>query len=442
MKPTLPTHATLYATGWFVGGLMMGAVVGRAILDRLSGPYDDLAPLARVVATVEAEYLEPMSRRELVDAAIHGVLDRLDEQSRWLGPRQLQALRDDAEGATTTLGIEVEAHADGVAVTRVLEGSPASEHGLTTGDRILEVDGRTLAGMALPEVRRHLDAGDSARARLTVLRDGWSNPRTIETERDRLPRRVVASDTLPGGVIYTRLTQFQDGAARDLDAEVRRLGDQLGGLDQVSGVILDLRDNPGGLLSEAVAVSDLFLDEGIIVRTQGRPGSWSREEHWASVGGLPAGLPIAVLVNGNSASASEIVAGAIQDTGRGMLVGQPTYGKGTVQKVYVPDRNREAALKLTVGRYTTPSGRPVAPKEGRVPDLLVTIPTPPGPVAQLRQHLDGLGLSTRTEEHLSVLVSRLPEDPPVRAETPWSVPLPERLLADPQLEVAWRLFTP
>lgn len=442
MKPILPNHATLLATGWFVGGLLTGAIVGRTLVDRLSRPYDDLAPLARVVGTVEAEYVEPLSRGELVDAAIHGVLDRLDDQSRWLGPQQLQALRDDAEGATTSLGIEVEPHADGVAVTKVVEGSPASAHGLTTGDRILEVDGNTLAGMALTEVQRRLDRGEGRRARLTVLREGWTNPRTIETERDRLPRRVVSGAVLPHHVMYVRLAQFQDGAARELESEVRALAERLGGFEATPGLLLDLRDNPGGLLTEAVAVCDLFLDEGVIVRTQGRPSSsWSNEEHRATRGGLPATLPVVVLVNGMSASASEIVAGAFQDTGRGMLVGQSTYGKGTVQKVYVPDRGRNVALKLTVGRYTTPSGQPVAPEAGRVPDVIVGYPTAPGPVAQLRRELEDLDLETDIENRLLPLLSNLPEDPTMRPDVPWDLPPEDRLGQDPQLAAAWKLLT-
>ncbi|MEN0062913.1 MAG: S41 family peptidase [Myxococcota bacterium] len=442
MSRVLPTYATLFTTGWFVGGLLAGALAGRALLERWSGPYDDLAPLARVVGTVEAEYIEPIERDALVEAAIHGVLDRLDPQSRWLGPKQLRALRDDAEGTTSSLGIEVKPHKDGVAVTRVVEGSPASEKGLTTGDRILEVDGRTLAGMALTDVQRHLDDGTSPRARLTVLRDGWANPRTIETERDRLPRNVVTTSVLDQQVIYARLIQFQDGSANELYAALVGQARHLGGFDKTTGVVLDLRDNPGGLLSEAVAVTDLFLDEGVIVRTQGRAGAWNEEVHSATQGGIPAGVPVVVLVNGMSASASEIVAGAFQDTGRGVLVGQPTYGKGTVQKVYVPDRNEDAAIKLTVGRYTTPSGQPVAPKEGRVPDYLVAYPTPPGPVTRLMSELRQLDLDPDATHELTAIVATLPEDPEVRPIIDWDAPVAQRLRTDPQLQAAWRLLTP
>lgn len=441
VKPILPTHATLLATGWFVGGLLAGAMVGRTVVRELASPYDDLAPLARVVGTVESEYLEPLPREMLVDAAIHGVLDRLDPQSRWLDPQQLQALRDDAEGATSSLGIEIEADEDGVAVTRVVEGSPASLEGLTTGDRILEVDGRTLAGMALSDVQRRLDGGDGSSARLTVFREGWTNPRTIEANRDRLPRRVVSGSVLDGSVLYARLTQFQDGSASELHAEITALAQRIGGFERTTGLILDLRDNPGGLLTEAVAVADLFLDDGIIVRTQGRRESWTQETHHASRGGLPEDLLVVCLVNGMSASASEIVAGAFQDTGRGVLVGEPTYGKGTVQKVYVPDRRRESALKLTVGRYTTPSGQPVAPKEGRTPDYIVEYPTPPGPVTRLEERLAQLAVDSDTAEHLSTLVASLPEDPPSRAEIRWDEPAERRLATDPQLRTAWRLLT-
>ncbi len=441
MRPIVPTHATLYATAWFVSGLLAGSIVGRTIVHDLARPYHDLAPLARVVGTVEAEYLEPLERAVLVDAAIQGVLDRLDPQSRWLGPRQLQALRDDAEGATTTLGIQVEPRENGVEVTRVLEGSPASQEGLTTGDRILEVDGQTLAGMTLTDVQRRLDEGEGSRARLTVLRAGWTGPRTIEAERDRLHRQVVTGATLQRGVVYVRLAQFQEGAARDLEAGIAELVGELGGWDHAAGLIVDLRDNPGGLLSEAVGVADLFLDEGLIVSTEGRTGSFDREAHHATRGGLPPEVPVAILVNGMSASASEIVAGAFQDTGRGVLVGEPTYGKGTVQKVYVPDEHRQSALKLTVGRYTTPSGQPVATKEGRIPDYIVAYPTPPGPVAQIEKAVTALELDPDTRNSLGALIASLPEDPRPRAEIPWEAPIHARFAEDPQLRAAWRLLT-
>jgi len=434
------THATLFAASWFVAGLIAGAMMGRLVIDELARPWDDLTPLARVVGTVEAEYLDPIPRQTLVDAAIEGVMDRLDPQSRWLGPEQLQDLRDDAEGATRSLGIEVKPEADGFAVTRVVEGSPASIEGLAEGDRILEVDGHTLAGMSLRDVERQLDDGEGPQARLTVLREGWAVPRTIETARDRLPRRVVTGDVLEGGVLYARLTQFQEGAGRELHEELVALGERVGGFDRATGLVLDLRDNPGGLLSEAVAVADLFLDDGVIVRTQGRAGSLKEEVHHATPGGLPSDLPVVLLVNGMSASASEIVAGAFQDTGRGVLVGEKTYGKGTVQKVYVPDQRRESALKLTVGRYTTPSGQPVAPKEGRTPDYIVAYPAAEGPLRQLEGAIAELDIDDATSQTLSTLLASLPPEAPSRAEIEWDAPPAERLARDPQLRTAWSLL--
>jgi len=441
VKAVPHSSATLLATIWFVGGLLAGAAVGRLVISEVSRPYEGLAPLIHVVGTVESEYLEPIPRETLVDAAIHGVLDRLDAQSSWLEPHQLQALRDDTEGATPSLGIEIEAHADGVSVTRVIDGSPARLQGLATGDRILEIDGQALAGMALPDVMRHLEQGIGTSATLTLYRDGWAHPRTIEAARDRLPRRVVSGGVLEDSVIYVRLVQFQAGAAEELHEKVKALGQLIGGLSNATGLILDLRDNPGGLLTEAVEVADLFLDEGVIVKTQGRQGSWPQEAHHATVGGLPTDLPVVVMTNRMSASASEIVAGAFQDTGRGALVGETTYGKGTVQKIFVADRRPDFALKLTVGRYTTPSGQPVAPKEGRTPDYIVTFPRAAGPMDRLAEELAALELDPEKSQTLTALLATLPSAPPNRTEIPWDAPLEERFTTDPQLSAAWNLLT-
>ncbi|MEQ1505570.1 MAG: S41 family peptidase [Myxococcota bacterium] len=429
------SHATLVATGLFVGGLLCGALAGRAAVARAQDPYAHLDLFARVLTTIQQDYVDPLPTEVLVEAAIRGMIEELDNQSRWLDAEQLQDLRDDAEGTTTGLGIEVAPSDNGVEIVRVLPDSPAQRDGLAEGDRILSVDGTTLAGLDLGTIRRQFSGTRGESTELTVLRSGWEQPRTIATIRDKVHRECVSGAVLPGGLVYTRITQFQEGTAADLYAEVEHLvGDR--GLDALDGLIVDLRDNPGGLLTEAVAVSDLFLDDGVIVSTRGREGG-EEEVHRATVGGFPAALPVVVLINGMSASASEIVAGALQDTSRGVLVGERSYGKGTVQQVYLHATPDDAALKLTVGRYYTPSGAPVAAAEGRLPDVVVAYPRPPTSLDDLRTRIGGLTIDDAERSELLRLVEAAADEPELRrAQIPWDDPLERRLATDPQLRAA------
>jgi carboxyl-terminal processing protease len=444
-----PTYATLFASALFTGGLMCGALAGRAAVARAQDPYVHLDLFARILTTIQHDYVEEIPPEVLVSAAIRGMVGELDSQSRWLDPGQLQELRDDATGQTVGLGIEVGSTDEGVEIVSVMPDSPASRDGLAEGDQVLAIDGQQLEGLELEEIRKRFAGERGAPTELTVLRSGWSEPRTISTVRDKVHRESVSGHLLQSrSVVYVRLSQFQEGSSADLQAEVEHLAASVGGVDELSGLVLDLRDNPGGLLSEAVAISDLFLDEGVIVSTRSRGGARGEEEVLrASLGGFPTSLPLVVLVNGMSASASEIVAGAIQDTKRGLLVGERTYGKGTVQQVYLhaisplePERTDEAALKLTVGRYFTPSGAPVAAEEGRTPDHEVPFPRHPSTVDQLRARLQSAALPDPERAELLALVDALPVPPAGRAQIPWDAPFDKRLHSDPQLVAALELL--
>lgn len=441
MQRESPSHATLFATGLFVGGLLCGALAGRAAVARAQDPYAHLDLFARVLTTIQQDYVEPIPTEVLVGAAIHGMVDELDNQSRWLDSDQLQDLRDDAEGTTTGLGIEVLPSERGVEIVSVLPDSPAQRDGLAEGDRILEVDGEALAGLDLGQIRERFEGGRGEPTELTILRQGWEGPRTISTVRDRVHRDSVSSQLLPGRIAYVRLTQFQEGSSDDLYAEVEHLAKPSGGLDTLGGLVVDLRDNPGGLLSEAVAVSDLFLDEGVIVSTRGRDGA-AEEVHRATMGGFPSDLAVVLLINGMSASASEIVAGALQDTHRAELVGERSYGKGTVQQVYLHATPEDAALKLTVGRYYTPSGAPVAAAEGRMPDHEVPYPRVPTAVDTLRDRIGALAIAPTEQAELLALLAQVDPPTPPRARIPWDEPVTERIASDPQLTRALALLKP
>jgi carboxyl-terminal processing protease len=264
---------------------------------------------------------------------------------------------------------------------------------------------------------------------LTVVRMGWDTPRDVRTVRDRIKLELVRVEAFGTGMGYARLVQFHDNAAKDLHAKVRGL---YGG-EAPRGLILDLRDNPGGLLDEAVAVADLFLDEGPIVETRSR--TEGHTVHEATAGGFPAEMPIVVLVNGQSASAAEIVAAALQDTKRARLVGTRTYGKGSVQTIY--ENRDESALKLTIGRYFTPSGQPVAPREGRQPEYVVTLPGGPDPADQLRQRLtEAVGDEAARAELLGLLDGVSPPHAREEGAVSWTGTVAERVDRDPQLRTA------
>ncbi|MCB9662656.1 MAG: PDZ domain-containing protein [Alphaproteobacteria bacterium] len=267
-------------------------------------------------------------------------------------PEAYRDLQRETHGAYTGLGVEVRLTDEGPRVTRVLPGSPASRDGITVGDLILEVDGQRLEASEMEEVNRALLGPRGQPARLQVRRAGDGSDHTIQTVRDRVEAPNVDVDALAPGIAYARMVQFREGAAADLERQLARHVAE----GPVEALVLDLRDNPGGLLTEAVATADLFLSEGPIVSTTGRVEG-ERRAFEATPDSL--GVPVVVLVNGRSASAAEIVAAALQDTRAGRLVGTRTYGKGSIQTVF--EHRDGSALKLTVGRYLTPSGTPVAP---------------------------------------------------------------------------------
>ena len=448
MEADSPSRGAIVVSGLVMTGMICGAIAGQAALARAHDPYAHLDLFARVFTTVQTEYVDDVPPALLVEGAIAGMLDTLDAQSRWLSAQQLQELQDDAAGTTTGIGVTVRRTLDGIEVVEVLPDSPARRDGVAPGDRIVAIDGTPLASVTSRELPALFEGLDGQATSLTILRPGDDAPVVITTVRAAVEHPAVEADRV-GSLIYARIDHFQAGVGADLEDLVLARDPST-----AKGLVLDLRDNPGGLLSEAVAVSDLFLDDGLIVATQARPSaSLDAEEHYATAGGFPADLPVVVLVNGLSASASEIVASALQDTQRARLVGETTYGKGSVQKVYThldpSTADGEAALKLTVGWYTTPSGQPVAAREGRAPDVEVVFPRRPGPKQRVLDAIAALeadlvdppspALAARMAE-LTALAEALPDDPRYRADLPWDLPLEKRLEADPQLRKAVELL--
>ncbi len=399
-------------------------------MERAVGPYRNLARFAKMLEVIEADYVEPRSRQQLLDAAVAGMVRELDPHSRWMSAEAVRELEADADGNAIGFGIDVGLQDDGVVVLDVLPGSPAARQGLQKGDRILSIDGVGLKGLDLDAIERHFQGARGEEADLEVLRPGWSQPIQLSTPRDSIRIPAIEAALLPGDVMYVRVVDFQRHCAEELARAVADL--QARARLPWRGLLLDLRDNTGGLLDEAVAVTDLFLEDGPIVSVRGRHRPPQRYD--ATPGAFPASMPVLVLVDGFTASASEIVAGALQERGRARLVGTRTYGKGSVQQLY---RNPDgSALKLTVARYHLPSGAPIRPREGLEPDIPVRALDPASVRDRLRTALQTLDLQPTDRRELLALVDALDERPARMRRQVWTLPVEARVEADPVVATA------
>lgn len=398
-----------------LGGYLVAATLGAAMavaavpFARANGPTGDpeqaspfanLGIFARALAHVEVSYVEPVDTERLVHGAIRGMLASLDPHTTYLDPDEFAMLRSDAEGRFAGIGVEVGVRDGWLIVLGVLPESPAERAGLLPGDRFLVIEDRDARDMRLSDAIRLMRGEVGTPVRVTLRREGEAADVRVELRRGYVEVDAVTSLLLPDGVLYVRLYTFADNTTPDLRAAIdAALRERPEGL---TGLVLDLRNNGGGLLHQAVLVSDEFLDAGVIVTTRGRGGALLQESTAHSAGTRPR-WPMVVLVNGLTASASEIVAGALRDHQRALIVGTRTFGKGSVQHVIeLPDGS---AMKLTVARYYTPSGRSIQ-AEGIAPDIEVA--QVPSSVLRLvgassfserslEGHLDGQGPATPAE---------------------------------------------
>lgn len=349
--------------------LMARSVTADTVLDAQAQsqgvPITELRVFAEVMERIRAAYIEEVDDRTLLEAAIRGMLYELDPHSSYLTPTEFDDLQVNTSGEFGGLGIEVTMENGFVKVVTPIDDTPASKAGLRAGDLIMKIDSTFVKGLSLEQAINLLRGEVGSTVELTILSQGNDKPRTVSLVRDRIRIQSVRSRELEPGYGYLRITQFQSQSGRDAAKAINKLME--GG--KLNGLVLDLRNNPGGVLGAAVQISDLFLEEGLVVYTQGRDPA-SRVNYAATPGDLLNGLPLVVLVNGGSASASEIVAGALQDHGRAIILGQRTFGKGSVQSVL--PLHGERALKLTTARYYTPNGRSIQ-AEGIVPDIIAEV---------------------------------------------------------------------
>lgn len=325
--------------------------------------YKNLELLTEVLRQIEKNYVEPQDSRKLVQGAIKGMVQSLDPHSTFLSKDEHQELLSETKGSFSGIGIEITVRDNVLTVVSPIEGTPAYKAGFQAGDKIIKIDGKLAADMTLPEAVKSIRGEKGTKVTLTVMREGVDKPLEFTVTRDVIPIKSVRSTLLSPKIAYVRISNFQSKTTVDLSAELEKLETGRG----LEGIILDLRNNPGGLLSQAIDVADLFLDSGVIVSTKGRESSQDMKAT-AHKKKTDRNYPIVVLVNGGSASAAEIVAGALQDNKRALILGTKTFGKGSVQTI-IP-LSDGSGLRLTTAIYYTPSGRSIQ-ASGIEPDVEV-----------------------------------------------------------------------
>ena len=356
-----------------VAGVLVTTQVAAPLLaqeaEKNTNVYEQLDLFGDIFERIRVQYVEEVDEADLIEAAINGMLTSLDPHSGYLPPADAEAMQEQTRGEFGGLGIEVTQEDGFVKVVSPIDGTPADNAGVLAGDFVTHVDGESVLGLTLDQAVDLMRGPVGSEIIITIVREGEAEPFDISIIRDTIKLTAVRARTEQDTVVL-RVTTFNDQTYPNLEKGLREQVEAAGGWDAINGVIVDLRNNPGGLLTQAIRVSDAFLDKGEIVSTRGRDPQ-DGERFNATPGDLAEGKPLVVLINGGSASASEIVAGALQDHRRAVVVGTKSFGKGSVQTV-MPLRG-DGAMRLTTARYYTPSGRSIQAL-GVSPDILVPQP--------------------------------------------------------------------
>jgi carboxyl-terminal processing protease len=362
-------------SGWWKGVVIAGTLVLLVFtggvqrgITAVEDTYDKLKVFTEILSLVQSNYVEEVNSRDLIYGAVKGMLDTLDPHSAFMPPDAFREMQVETQGTFGGLGIEITVKDRMLTVVAPIDGTPAERAGIQPGDRIVKIEGQPTKDMTLMDAVRKLRGPKGSKVTISILREGSPEPMDIPLVRETIEVHSVRSKDLGDGIYYVRITSFQEKTSKDLEKaleQAQKAGD--------AALILDLRNDPGGLLNQAVAVSDMFLDKGqLIVYTQGRIKNQDLRFTADHSNGLPK-WPMVVLVNGGSASASEIVAGALQDWKRAVLIGTKTFGKGSVQTV-IP-LSDGSGLRLTTAKYFTPRGRSIH-GIGITPDIVVELPKP------------------------------------------------------------------
>ncbi|MCK4838969.1 MAG: S41 family peptidase [Desulfobulbaceae bacterium] len=336
---------------------------GTGALAKPHDTYKSLEVFSNVLSLIQKNYVENVDATEVLQGAIRGMLSSLDPHSSYLKPDDFKDLKMETKGSFTGIGIEITIRDSTLTVVSPIEGTPGDRAGLKAGDKIVKIENELTKDMTLMEAVKKMRGPKGTTVNISVYREGWTELKEHTIIRDVIPLLSVRSKVLEPGYVYIRISNFQSKTTKDFKKALKELSSK----GRISGLIIDLRNNPGGLLAQSVKISDIFIDEGILVSTKGRIKEQNTTYN-ARSSRKKYDFPMVVIVNEGSASASEIVAGALQDHKKALIVGTQTFGKGSVQTI-IPMSNG-AGLRLTTARYYTPSGRSIQAK-GIEPDIII-----------------------------------------------------------------------
>ncbi|MGZ3569793.1 MAG: S41 family peptidase [Thermodesulfobacteriota bacterium] len=368
----------------FLVGVLIGSGQSQKVSALSNSTYEDLKVFTDVLGLIQKDYVEETKSKDLIYGAIKGMLETLDPHSAFMPPNMYKEMQEETKGRFEGLGIEITIKDSILTVVSPIEGTPAYKAGVLAGDQIVKIDGESTKNFTLMDSVKRLRGPRGTKVTISILREGFTKPKDFTLVREVIPVRSVRHELLEKNYGYIRLSQFQEKTDDEFEKAMKALEEESKGT--LRGLILDLRNNPGGLLDQAVKITDRFVESGLIVSVEGRKED-QKMKFYAHPDGNLAHYPLVVLVNGGSASGAEIVAGAIQDQGRGLIVGTQTFGKGSVQTI-IPLKDG-SGLRLTTARYYTPSGRSIQAK-GIVPDIIVK--------------------PSRSEEEKEVLTPKLPAE--------------------------------
>ncbi|WP_338666896.1 S41 family peptidase [Pseudodesulfovibrio methanolicus] len=357
-------------TLWIVTFLLLFtlAVAPAQTIAAKGDQFEALKTFSQVLDLVESNYVKPVTKKELIDNSIKGMLEELDPHSTYLTPEDFKDMQVDTAGKFSGIGIEISMDQGRIIVVSPIEDTPAYKAGLLAGDIILEIDGESTQDMTLMDAVKLIRGEKGTSVNLLILHKDSNKPVEVAIVRGTIPIVNVKTQSLEDGYLYLRLTKFQESSTKNLREAITEYRKK----HTLKGIVFDLRNNPGGLLNQAVSVADTFLEDGTIVYIQGRDPA-NRKDFYATKNAEDVKVPMVTLINAGSASASEIVAGALQDRKRSLIVGERSFGKGSVQQI-IP-LSDGSGIKLTTALYYTPSGRSIQAK-GIDPDLRIPFEAP------------------------------------------------------------------
>jgi carboxyl-terminal processing protease len=416
----------------FVIFLMFAGTGSKAVCAGTEEVYKNIEVLTEVLRKIESNYVEGTEPKKLIYGAIKGMVGTLDPHSSFISPDEYKELMIETKGSFTGVGIEITIRNNVLTVISPIEGTPAFRAGIKAGDQIIKIGDRSTKDFSIMEAVKLIRGPKGSKVSLTIRREEEEKLIELVITRDVIPIKSVRSLLFPHDIGYVRISHFQSNTGQELSKALM----EMGGKDGLKGLVLDLRNNPGGLLSQAVEVADEFLDSGVIVSIKGR--DQQEEKTYAQSGDLIRGYPIVALINGGSASASEIVAGALQDNRRALILGTTTFGKGSVQTLF--PLSDGSGLRLTTALYYTPSGRSIQ-ASGITPDIEVAFVTPKeGPKVETRPMIREKDLEGHIEEGVGEQEeSEIPSDEESRIQS--LITNDNQLRSAIQVLQSWEIFS-